>query len=74
MILFVGDGPYRKKSGGFKWNAIAIIFQSKKFRQASLGYFGHMWELYTLWGFVPAMLALYAAKNSMHVNISVFSF
>jgi MFS family permease len=74
MILFVGDGPYRKKSGGFKWNAIAIIFQSKKLRQASLGYFGHMWELYTFWGFVPAMLALYAAKNSIHVNIPLLSF
>ena len=74
MILFVGDGPHRKKSGGFKSNAIAIIFQSKKLRQASLGYFGHMWELYTFWGFVPAMLALYAAKNSVHINIPLLSF
>ena len=74
MILFVGDGPHRKKSGGFKPNAIAIIFQSKKLRQASLGYFGHMWELYTFWGFVPAMLALYATKNSVHINIPLLSF
>src|SRR5688572_19968843 len=28
MMSFVGDGPYRKKSGGFQWNAIALIFKS----------------------------------------------
>ncbi|MBK5271413.1 MAG: MFS transporter, partial [Bacteroidia bacterium] len=53
MLLFVGDGPYRKKSGGFQWNAFGKIFKSKKWRQAAFGYYGHMWELYTFWGFVP---------------------
>ena len=74
MMLFVGDGPYRKKSGAFKWNAMATIFKSKKIQQASLGYFGHMWELYTFWGFVPVMLALYATKNAVHLNIPLLSF
>ena len=74
MLIFVGDGPYRKKSGGFKWNAIAVIFKSKPLRQASLGYFGHMWELYTFWGFVPVMLALYSAKNQVQLNIPLLSF
>lgn len=74
MILFVGDGPHRKKSGGFKWNAIGTIFQSKKTRQASFGYFGHMWELYSFWGFLPVILALYAAKNQVQLNIPLLSF
>lgn len=74
MLLFVGDGPYRKKSGGFKWNAIGIIFKSKKLRQASFGYFGHMWELYTYWGFIPVMLALYASENSLTYNVPLLSF
>lgn len=74
MWLFVGDGPYRKKSGGFKWNAIREIFKSKKWRQAAFGYFGHMWELYTFWGFVPVLLALYARKKGIELNIPLFSF
>lgn len=74
MLHFVGDGPHRKKSGGFKWNSIAVIFKSKQLRQASLGYFGHMWELYTFWGFVPVMLALYATKNNVLLNIPLLSF
>ncbi len=74
MLVFVGDGPYRKKSGGFKWNALGEIFKSKKWRQAAFGYFGHMWELYTFWGFVPVILALYAQKNNLLLNIPLLSF
>ena len=74
MILFVGDGPYRKKSGGFKWTAFKEIFSSKKWRQAAFGYFGHMWELYTFWGFVPLILGLYAEKNNSALNIPLLSF
>ncbi len=74
MILFVGDGPYRKKSGGFQLNAIGKIFSSKKWRQAAFGYFGHMWELYSFWGFLPVIMALYASKNNIDLNIPLLSF
>jgi MFS family permease len=74
MLLFVGDGPFRKKSGGFQWNAFKEIFSSKKWRQSAFGYFGHMWELYTYWGFVPLILALYAEKNNILLNIPLLSF
>ncbi len=74
MLFFVGDGPYRKKSGGFQWNAFATIFRSKKWRQAAFGYFGHMWELYTFWGFIPLILELYAKKNGWALNIPLLSF
>jgi MFS family permease len=74
MLLFVGDGPYRKKSGKFQWNAFAEIFGSKKWRQAALTYFGHMWEVYTFWGFLPVIVGLYAAKNHVNLNIPLLSF
>ncbi len=74
MILFVGDGPYRKRSGRFQWNAIAEIFRSKQWRQAAFGYFGHMWELYTFWGFLPSIISLYAVKNNLSLNIPLLSF
>lgn len=74
MLLFVGDGPYRKKSGGFQWNALKEIFSSKKWRQAAFGYFGHMWELYSFWGFIPLILGLYAEVNRTPLNIPLLSF
>jgi MFS family permease len=74
ILLFVGDGPYRKRSGRFQWNAFKEIFSSKKWRQAAFGYFGHMWELYTFWGFVPLILELYNRKNGLSLNIPLISF
>jgi MFS family permease len=74
MVLFVGDGPFRKKWGGFRWDAFGKIFSSPKWRQAATGYFGHMWELYAFWGFVPVMIELYAKKNDQQLDISFLSF
>ena len=74
MILFLRFGPYRKKTGGFQWNAFGKIFSSKKWRQSAYGYFGHMWELYTFWGFLPVILALYATKNIIDLNIPLLCF
>ena len=74
MILLVGDGPYRKRSGGFRLDAIGKIFSSKKWRQAAFGYFGHMWEVYSFWGFLPLMIELYSLKNNLQLNISFLSF
>ena len=74
MFLFVGDGPFRKKSGSFRWDAFGKIFSSRKWRQAAFGYFGHMWELYAFWGFIPIIIGLYSKKNNQQLDISFLSF
>ncbi|TRZ42558.1 MFS transporter [Robertkochia solimangrovi] len=58
ILLFslVGDGPYRKVSKGFHLNAFFKVFASGSFRTAAFGYFGHMWELYAFWAFIPFLL------------------
>jgi MFS family permease len=74
MLFFIGDGPFRKKSGVFQWNAFKKIFASPKWRLSAFGYFGHMWELYTFWGFVPLILELYARQHETTLNIPLLSF
>lgn len=74
IIFLVGDGPYRKKSGQFQWNAFREIFGSKQWRRTAFGYFGHMWELYTFWSFVPLIIELYNKKNGASLNVSLMSF
>ncbi|NLR94347.1 MFS transporter [Flammeovirga agarivorans] len=75
MYFFVGDGPYRTPSQKLQLSAISQVFKNKEFRKSAFGYFGHMWELYTFWALVPAMLQTY---NLMHpqvtINIPVYSF
>jgi len=73
IVLFVGDGPHRKTTTRFQPSALFQVFRSPNFRSAAIGYFGHMWELYTFWAFVPAMLSLYAS-NHRTTNIALWSF
>jgi MFS family permease len=57
VYLFIPDGPYRVKAQGFKNAHMLHAFKSKPFRAAAFGYFGHMWEVYSFWAFVPFILS-----------------
>jgi MFS family permease len=75
MLFFVKDGPYRSPGKGLDMSICFTIFRNKKFRKSAFGYFGHMWELYTFWAFIPILLETYQRYNpSIQINISLFSF
>ena len=74
IYILVPDGPYRKKGAKFEWNAISKIFAFPKFRAAAFGYFGHMWELYTFWAFVPFLVLTYNDLNQTDLPVSMLAF
>ena len=74
ILLFVPDGPYRKPGQNLKFTAFITGFSNKNFRVASLGYFGHMWELYSFWAFVPVILMANKNYYQNDLNIPLLSF
>jgi len=74
MLALVPDGPFLSKSSVFNPLALKIIFRSARFRASAFGYFGHMWELYTLWAFIPLLLLTYSNSNDSALNVPLWSF
>ena len=79
LVWNLGDGTHFKntnsKSG---WNVRGVFqaFRIREFRASALGYFGHMWELYSFWTLVPMLLALCFATDgpNLETRISQWSF
>ncbi|WP_043203477.1 MFS transporter [Paraburkholderia acidipaludis] len=66
IIAALGDGPHAavRSRGATDPNrsaarqpSVLAAFRIRGFRAATLGYFGHMWELYTFWTAVPLLIA-----------------
>ncbi len=74
MILLVGDGPHRITGARFEPRKVIDVFRKKDFRAAAFGYFGHMWELYTLWAFLPVILIYYNESHNTAIPISLWTF
>ena len=74
MYVFVKNGPHTGKTASFNINAVGKAFQSKDFRSAAFGYFGHMWELYAFWAFTPLIIQYYKQHNSMDISTPLLSF
>jgi len=57
VIVCVADGPYVAASARFDPSAAAHVFADRRTRLATLGYLGHMWELYAVWTWIAAFAA-----------------
>jgi MFS family permease len=74
IIFWVPNGPFRKKSQAFDFTVFFKVFRIKAFRAAAFGYFGHMWELYAFWAFVPLALQYYGEIHHYEFDIPFMSF
>ena len=79
LVWNLGDGAHVKNANSYLgWNMQGVFqaFRIREFRASALGYFGHMWELYSFWTLVPMLLALCFATDvsNLETRISQWSF
>ena len=49
VFVLVPEGPFPFPSARFDPAQVGLVLRNRGVRLASLGYFGHMWELYAMW-------------------------
>lgn len=72
--FLVNDGPFRRVAGRFNPAVLRDVFREVTFRRSAFGYFGHMFELYTFWAFVPVIITSYNQLTHQSLHVLLFSF
>lgn len=67
FLFMVTEGPHSYAKAIFNPAQIGIILKDKGVALANLGYFGHMWELYAMWGWFLVFMRAALERNGMNI-------
>jgi MFS family permease len=67
----VPEGPFPFPRAGFDPRQARLVFANRGVRLASLGYFGHMWELYAMWAW---FLVFFRASTGADAGAALATF
>jgi len=74
MIQFflVKDGPHLPRATHLDLTVIRGVFRHPGFRASAFGYFGHMWELYAVFAYVPSLIATLVDSHAAVLSFAFF--
>lgn len=61
------EGPFPFPPRPFSWGLVGEVVRERRWRLATGGYLGHMFELYSFWTWIPVFLAASAAAHAARV-------
>lgn len=72
--LLAQPGPHGASRRGFDASRLGAVLRDPALSLANLGYFGHMWELYAMWGWFLAWSGAAAAARPFGLSAPLLTF
>ncbi|MHA1112488.1 MAG: MFS transporter [Promethearchaeota archaeon] len=64
VFFFLTEGPHLSKGAKFKFSNLIKAWSKKSVRLTNYAYFGHQWEIYAFWVWIPVYLTY--VFNNVH--------
>jgi MFS family permease len=72
ILLFIQEGPHLIAGARFHFSNLKDILGKKSIRLANFSYFGHMWELYAFWVWIPKFFQVVHSRAPFGIDSNLF--
>ena len=72
IYLFIQEGSHVVRGAKFQFSNIKELFSKKSVRYANYAYFGHMWELYAFWVWIPKFLQEVHSRTNPGFSVNLY--